>query len=500
MDSGKRIAINTIASYSRTLVAIVLVLFSSRWVLAELGVSDYGVFSLIGTILAVVTFVNNVLAASDARFYAIELGKDNREDSSVVFKSSLIIHLILPAFILVLGFFLGEFLIKNFFNIPFERVDSAIFVFRISLVAALVSLVAVPYNALFIAHQDIVLSSIIQLLQSFLIFLSAYFIRFTQGDKLIAYSLLYSCSQIVIYLLYILIANKKYNCCKKIGKVKVDKEITKKVLGFSFWNFLGDFGHLVRTQGVSIVVNLLFGPEGNATIGIANQVSTQANNIASALYRSSSPEVFRRAGSGDLDSANKLSKYTTKIGIMLMIMLAAPLIINMDHILSLWLINVPPFTKELCVCYIVMFVIERFASGQLMMLQAINKISHVQTVVFVGYCLSVVFPYCGLCNKFGLVGIGLSCIFSMIITRVGVIVLYSKEFKFDIKDLLFRLMIPIVILLLCMIALEKIIDGISLIYLMLSVIVSSTVFTFLFYLVAFSKEEKEFLLSKLKKS
>ena len=425
IGGSKRIAINTIVSYSRTLSSVCLVLFSSRWTLQQLGTVDYGLYNLIGSILLIVVFLNTVISNGDSRFFALGIGKGDEKELSKVFNTSLSIHLIMPAIIVFIGIFLGEWAIRDFLVVPADRLTSTLWVFRITMFTSFFTMIAVPYSALFIAYQNIIVYTVISFIQTILVFCSAYSLRYFTCDKLILYTAFVALAQIITYSLQILVATKKYKCTRIKFSYFFDKIYAKDILKFSFWNMLGDLGHLVRTQGISIIVNLYLGPKGNAALGIANQVSMQACNLTNAMSGATSPEIYRRVGEKKFESAANLSDYTSKIGVFLMCILGIPISLNIDSILKLWLVNVPEGTSTLCLCFIFMFVIEKMTMGQQKFLSAIGKVALVNCLIFAFYCSAVLLPFLGLL-KYGLLGIGISCIISMALSRLSIVYCMNK--------------------------------------------------------------------------
>lgn len=421
-----KIIINTIASYSRTVVSIAFVLFSSRWVLASLGVSDFGIYSLIGSILAIVVFLNTILANGNSRFLAIAIGENNEASVRELFKTMTVIHTLVPTIALILGYFIGLYAINHWLEIPIERLSTATTVFKVAIIASMFAMIAVPYTASFIANQNIVTFSFISLLQSFLYFISAFLLRFFDGDLLVIYAYLMSSSNIIIYILFIATAMKKYKYCRNFWLSKFNISKAKEILKYAFWNFLGSFGHLCRTQGISIIVNLKFGTQGNAALGIANQVATQSANLTNALGSATSPEVYKRIGAGNLQGANQLCYSISKFGTCLILILSAIIISNINDLLLLWLKNVPSYSKELCICFILMYIFEKIPMGQNTYLSGINKISLVQTLTLISYLLSIVFPYIGFTYIFGISGIGISCVVSMFIATISILYCYNK--------------------------------------------------------------------------
>lgn len=425
IKGSKRIAINTIVSYGRTLLSVCLVLFSSRWTLQQLGAVDYGLYNLIGSILLIVVFLNTVISNGDSRFFALGIGRGDEEELSKVFNTSLSIHLFMPAVVVLIGIFIGEWAIRDFLVVPVERLQSTLWVFRITMFTSFFTMIAVPFSSLFIAYQNIVVYTFITFTQTILVFLSAYLLRYFNTDKLVLYAILVAFSQIITYSLQIVIASRKYKCAKINTSYFFNRYYTSEIIKFSFWNMLGDLGHLVRTQGISIIVNLYFGPKGNAALGIANQVSMQACNLTNAMSGATAPEIYRRAGEHDFKSAAKLADYTSKIGVFLMCLLGIPISLNIDSILHLWLVDVPEGTSILCFCFIIMFVAEKLTMGQQKYLSAIGKVALVNCLIFAFYCSSVLLPFMGLLN-YGLLGIGISCIVSMGLSRLSIVYCMKK--------------------------------------------------------------------------
>lgn len=188
MNFQNRIIINTVVSYTRTVMSVALTLFSSRWVLEELGISNFGVFSLIGTLMMFIMFLNNTLSNSDSRFFAIEIGKNDNGKLSPLFKSAFVMHFLLSILLVIVALPIGEYLIKYVFTLEQSRIESAIMVFRLSLCSSFVAMIIVPYTALFISFQNIVSVSILQMVQTILTFLLAMLLPFYGGDKLIFYA------------------------------------------------------------------------------------------------------------------------------------------------------------------------------------------------------------------------------------------------------------------------------------------------------------------------
>lgn len=456
LTGSRLIAANTFFSYSRTLISIVLALFSSRWVLEELGTVDFGLYSLIGSILAIVIFLNKVLANGDARFFAIGIGKNDQTELNKVFNTLLSLHITIPFIVTIIGFLIGEFIIRYYLVIPPERLQSSLIIFRISIFVSLLTMMTVPFSALFVANQNILESSLISLLQTFLMFICAYALKFfsNSSDKLIIYSIMISLVYIIVSAIMVVLSCRKYECTKIKTTHFFNRRLSSEVLKFSSWNMMADIGHLIRTQGSSIIVNLYWGPSGNAALGIATQVAVQSANLTNAMNGSTSPEIYRRAGEGKYQSAMDLSNLTSKIGLFLFLLVGYPILFNLDDLLRLWLVNVPTGTRDLCECFIYMFMIMKMTIGQLSYLNAIGKVALVNILILLFYSLSVFFPFCGLI-QLGIVGIGISCILSMFLSRCSILYCMRKYTNFNFPSYMKTTAFPAIIIILVLLALRQ---------------------------------------------
>lgn len=498
MKSSNRILINTVVSYARTLISVVLTLFSSRWVLSELGISDFGIFSLIGTLMVFIMFLNNTLSNSVSRFFAIEIGKGKDGDLSKLFKTALIIHFLFSLLLVFLSFFIGEYLIVYVLSINPDRIDAAVTIYRLSLCSAFVAMAMVPYTASFISYQNIVTVSLLQMVQAGLNFLLALSLLYVSGDKLTIYSLYYCLIQIVIYLLYAIIGMYKYEHCRTFIKCKISVSQIKEILIYTIWNLFGDMGHLFRTQGTSVVVNLLFGTSGNASMGIANQISMQASNLTNSLNSSTAPEIFKRVGEKNIPSAINLACRVNKIGLFFMLIIGIPVIAFIDQILSIWLVEVPAYCAPLCCCFVIMFIIEKLAIGNMVILQAVNNIRKVQLLVFLGYALTPFLPFVGFCEQWNLTGVGISCILTMFLTRSIILWVYQMEFSVDIKDLICRQILPISVLIVVALGyrLKYLHQNDEILLLGTKVIVTMILVSVILFFVMMNKEEQKAIISK----
>lgn len=72
--SNKRIARNTVMLYFRMLLIMAVSLYTSRIVLETLGVEDFGIYNVVGGVVAMLGFLNSAMSVATQRFLSYEVG------------------------------------------------------------------------------------------------------------------------------------------------------------------------------------------------------------------------------------------------------------------------------------------------------------------------------------------------------------------------------------------------------------------------------------------
>ena len=72
-DTNVKIAKNTVIVYIRLFVVTIIGLLSSRFVLRVLGVSDYGLYNIVGGVISLFAFISGSLSTTSIRFLNVEI-------------------------------------------------------------------------------------------------------------------------------------------------------------------------------------------------------------------------------------------------------------------------------------------------------------------------------------------------------------------------------------------------------------------------------------------
>ena len=394
MVNCKIVLRNTLFSYGRTLISAALTLFSSRWVLADLGASDYGIYGLAGGFLLLVSFISSILSQGTGRYLAYATGSGSSKEVTKWFNAALNIFFCLPLILIPIGLVAGEVIIRFVLKIDPIRINAALWVFRCSILSFFFVLIATPFLSLLMAKQKIHIAASLSLFHSVGLFLIAWILPYMRGDHLIVYALMVAISFVFLQILYVIVC--KYICSEATLNFSYwwKKDRLKALITYSGWLSVGTIGTVVNIQGQGILLNLMKGTSANAGANVASSLSGQMQTLANAFLQAVSPEVIRREGANDHIGMVSLAKQASKLGMFFIMLVALPLFCECEYVLKLWLENVPPYAVFFTRITILSSLFYKMAVGHRMCFQAVGKIRNQQLVELVVFSMTA--PIVGL--------------------------------------------------------------------------------------------------------
>lgn len=338
-DNNKRIFKNTIALYIRTIVTLAVSLFTSRVILNVLGVDNFGIYNVVGGVVAMFNIVTASLSQSISRYLTFELGRDNKERLRVIFSTSVNIQILMSLVIVILTEAIGVWFLNHKMNIPQDRLYAANWVLQFSILAFIVNLISVPYNAAIIAHEKMKAFAYVSVLEAVLKLLIAYLLYVSIMDKLITYAFLLFSVSLLIRFVYGKYCKRHFEECKY--SFTFDKGLFAEMSKFAGWNFIASTSYIFNTQGVNIISNMFFGVAINAARGVAAQVDGVTRNFVCNFTTAIRPQIVKSYSAGDSDYMNKLVCFGAKYSYFLMLFFALPFMFEAETILKVWLKIVP---------------------------------------------------------------------------------------------------------------------------------------------------------------
>lgn len=350
---------NTFTLYIRMVLSMFIGFFSSRILLNQLGVQDFGIFNVIAGLLIILGFLNTTLTLSTQRFLNFALGEESKEKAQKVFSSSLVIHFFLAVVILLFAETIGLWFLNTQMNIPSDRIEAANIVYQTTIVATMLQICQVPFVAAIIARERMTHYASICIVDIFLRFMSALTLMIVSYDKLIVYSLLIMSVAIINIAIYATYCRKnfeetEFSLCK-------DKLLYRKMLMFSSWNIFSAISISVNGQVINVLLNIFFGPVVNAARGVAVQAGGAISGLVGNFQVAVNPQIIKLYASEQYDNFRSLIKRSSKFSYFLLLVLALPISFKIDDILELWLVDVPDYAPAFCLLILASNLINSFS-------------------------------------------------------------------------------------------------------------------------------------------
>ncbi len=382
MYNNKRIAVNTVAIYCRLVLSSGIALFSTRYVLEALGEEDFGLYNVIAGVVALFSFIASTMATTTQRFISFTMGSaPDTGRIREVFGSSLCLHVVVAFVVAAVVLLGGWLLIDNVLSIPQGKHSDALFVL-VSVCFGLVgTIVSVSFEALLMAHENIVFVSVCQMFNTLVKLGGALLLLYLEADRLRIYAVIMACLPFLLLLMEGSFCLKRYPESRfgvgELGRPVVFKEIGR----FAGWVMIGTTCGTLRAQGVSIILNLFWGVVINAANGIATQVSSTLMFFSTSITTSLRPQLVKSAGEGDWNRMNTLVFAACKYPLLLLTLFGIPLIVAMPFVLSLWLKTVPDYSVVFCRLLVLSALFNQATIGLTIGMEACGKVKLIHTIV-----------------------------------------------------------------------------------------------------------------------
>ena len=374
MTNSQRIIVNTIAQYTRTIINVCLSLYSTRLILSALGQSDYGIYSIVAGVVAMLSFVTNALITTTQRYLSFHHGKKDLNQVRLVFSNSWLLHLFLGILVVaILGVF-GPWITQDFLNIEDARRSAALFVYLSAVAVLFLSFITAPVRALFVARENIVYTSVIDVLDGILKLTIAIILSKITYDHLIAYSSMLIAISGFNLLAFTIYASIKFPEFHLPRLRELNKQYLKGLSNFAGWTIYSAGCVIARNQGISVILNLFYGTVINAAYGVAQQVMGAVQFISTSILQAMNPQIMKAEGAGERERMLRLCEYESKYSFLLLSLVAIPLIAEMEMILHLWLRHVPEYAVMFCRFILVASLCDQISVGLTSANQAIGQI------------------------------------------------------------------------------------------------------------------------------
>ena len=390
-NNNKRIAKNTLLLYFRMLFIMVVSLFTSRVILKTLGVEDFGIYNVVGGVVAMMGMLNSSMSSSTIRYLTYEMGTGNKELLAQIFSMCLQIFMLIAIIFVILAETVGLWFLNTQLVIPEERMLAANWVYQFSIISVVNQLLVNPYNASIISHERMNIYAYMSIFEVLLKLLIVYLLLIISYDRLIVYGFLFMMLSLLMTMAYRVYCIRNFEECHY--HVNKDEKLFKQLVSYSGWNLFGSVSYFVKGQGLNVLINMFFNPSVNAARGIAYQINHAINQFVSNFYTAVKPQITKYYAQGDIENMENLVFRSSRLSFFLILLLSLPIIIETPQIVQLWLGQLPEYVVPFVRLIIIISAVEGIATPLMTVAHATGKIALYQGLVGTATILIIPISY-----------------------------------------------------------------------------------------------------------
>lgn len=496
-NTNKAIAYNTIILYIRLFITLICGLFTTRFALKALGDVDFGLMTLVGSVIIFASLINTTMVSSSNRFIAAAIGRGNVSEIRSTFNVNVIIHYAISVLTLFIAVPIGYWFILHYINYN-GPISNAVWVYIISITGTIISFIGVPYNGLMLARERFLPFCLIDSIFHIIKLIVSWLLIYYFSHKLIIYAIVIGFNTAMPTFLYHIYCKLHFPEITKFELVK-NKRMYKETLSFSGYVAYGAAVQVGQTQIAAVLINIFFNTIMNTALGIANYLKSSILLFTDNLTKSISPQITKSYAAGNYSRCINLMVIISRISFLVAFLISTPFLLETKGIINFWLGSVPPYTVPFSRIIIVTILLSTLSKGIAEYVFASGNIKYYQLIVNSILLFSIVVGY--ICLKVGFPAYSLLLVFLafeiiMFFVRLMVLKIY---YKFEISKLIHGSYLPCFIVALLCLPLYLYILSTNL-NLIVSISVSIVYILIISYFVAFTKNERLAIFKLLKKN
>lgn len=394
-SDSRRLAKNTLVLYLRTLVIMIVGLYTSRVLLKALGIDNYGIYNVIGGFVGMFSIISGSLVATTQRYLNVEIGKGDKGDTKKVFGVIFGIHFLLAVAMVLLFETVGLWFLNYKLTIPPDRIFAANWVYQLSVLTAVLTLFSTPYIGMIVSYERMKAFAFISLQDALLKLLICYLLYLIPYDRLIVYATLFWIVIMWDQCIYVFYSRKNFKDAR-ITVVK-EKEMYRSMFGFAGLNFIGSCSYILSTQGVNVILNMFFGVVVNAARAIGVQIQGAVSRFVGDFMTALNPQITKEYAADNRQESCKLVFRGAKFGFYITLVLTIPIYIYCKEILKIWLDNYPAYTETFVKYTLISFLVSVIAQPFVTLLLATGNLR--KTTWWIGGTRLLVLPLIYVCFK-----------------------------------------------------------------------------------------------------
>ena len=494
--SNKRIAKNTFILYLRMFIVLGVNLFTSRLVLQGLGVSDYGIYNVVGGVVVLFSFISNTMGAASLRFFSYELGLKESGNLNEIYNIMRSLYLVFAVIVVILAETIGLWFVNNVLEIPDDRMVAANWVYQFSILGFIIGIVRIPYIAIINAFERMTVYAYTMIFDVAVQLFIAYAILYYMHDKLILYGFLRMIIAAIMCLFYMFYVNR-YIIAVHFHFVW-NSQKSKEIASYCGLSMLGASSTLASNQGASFLINVYGSLAANASMGMANQVSAAVNRFVGSFQSAFNPQIVKLYASREFDNLFALLNRTSRFSFFLLLVIMVPLAMNLPIILDLWLVEVPEYTSTFCYYLFAYFLLDAAQAPFWMVIYATGFIKKYQIVVSFLTIMNVPLSWFALFLGAPIEIVLFIRVLINFSTCIARMIIVKQQIRFPIKDYLIEIS-RISVVFITVFSLSLFVKNVNLsiqnsfVQLIIETIIFIAISIFVIYSIGLKKRERTFL-------
>lgn len=434
ITSNKTIAKNSITLFLRTFITIWLSLYTSRIVLLQLGEDNFGIFSVVGGIAVLFSFLSNSISEATLRYFNISLGHNDSKEYQQTFSTSLNCYFIISIILIILSETIGLYIVNNVLNIAPDRMHAANYVFQFATISFIFGLINVPYSASIRAHEKFSYYAYMDVITKGLKLAIVFITAISPGDSLIIYSFLFMMVSVIRFISDKIYCRIKFQDCRyiRLGNLKLGKSMMK----FSSLSLIRTTAGVGVGQGNNILVNIFGGTVASASVGLANQTGALFNSFFLNIQSVFDPQITKCWSTNNIQRFNALILNSSKFACYVIIYICIPLMTHTHFFLSFWLGTVPDYAVQFCIAAMISCYIAALLNPVYTAILTIGKIKTYQIMNSIIIILCLPIAFISLKMGIAIIGVYIIKIITEVIGMLYSIVFLSKISNFKKKSYL----------------------------------------------------------------
>ena len=501
MSESRERKSGAILSYVSIIVNTIIQLLYTPLLIRMLGQSEYGLYSLVASIIGYLTILDlgfgNAIIVYTAKYRAQGKYEEEKKLHGMFKKVFIVIGIIASILGIILYFNVGNIFGKTMNNIELEKMKIMMLILSFNL---MITFVFNIYSCIISAYEKFIFQKLMAIISSLLkplIMIPLLFI----GFKSIAMC-------IVITIVNVIVLSSNYLYCKKKLKITTkykgfDKIIFKTILGYSIWIFLGIIVDKVNYSIDNFVLGAISGTAAVAIYALAATIDNVFINLSAAISSVSLPKITKLIAKNA--SNEELTDEMIKIGRVqnyIIFLVCSGFILFGKIFIEMWVGKKYMQSYYVTLLLIIPACVPLIQNTGLSIMQAKNKYRFKTITTSIMSIFNLIISIY-LAKKWGPVGAALGTCIAIVTCNIIIInIYYLKKLNLNIirfwKSII-RQTIPFVIPITLIYIIEKIINLSGAIGFIIYGTIYVAIYCVVAYKLSFNKYEKELVTNVIKK-